>query len=172
MHTGSELLETWIPDGGFMIERRKLKTADGGSAVTDCLVRSGPTTNWPAIFPAPANPACTASLPNARPTPSGFCRWLAVTDCLQSRFPRPQRRARSSEQTRSRPSRSRFGGRRFRRYGPAWNCGIRLRTVRNRSGARTARPQNLRALASASAPMPARIERFDALSMSEVSDFD
>jgi hypothetical protein len=38
MHTGSELLETWIPDGGFMIERRKLKTADGGSAVADCLV--------------------------------------------------------------------------------------------------------------------------------------
>ena len=30
MHTGSELLETWIPDGGFVIERRKLKTADGG----------------------------------------------------------------------------------------------------------------------------------------------
>jgi len=27
MHTGSELLETWIPDGGFMIERRKLNPA-------------------------------------------------------------------------------------------------------------------------------------------------
>jgi len=38
MHSGSELLETWIPDGGFMIERRKLKTADGGCAVADCLV--------------------------------------------------------------------------------------------------------------------------------------
>jgi hypothetical protein len=38
MHTGSELLETWIPDGGFMIERRKLKTAEGGSALADCLV--------------------------------------------------------------------------------------------------------------------------------------
>jgi hypothetical protein len=38
MHTGSELLETWIPDGGFMIERRKLKAADGGSALADCLV--------------------------------------------------------------------------------------------------------------------------------------
>ena len=37
MHTGSELLETWIPDGGFMIERRKLKTADG-SPVADCRV--------------------------------------------------------------------------------------------------------------------------------------
>jgi hypothetical protein len=38
MHTGSELLETWIPDSGFLIERRKLKTTDGGSAVADCLV--------------------------------------------------------------------------------------------------------------------------------------
>jgi hypothetical protein len=38
MHTGSDLLETWIPDGGFMIERRKLKTANGGSAVANCLV--------------------------------------------------------------------------------------------------------------------------------------
>ena len=38
MHTGSELLETWIPDGGFMIERRKLKTPDGESALADCLV--------------------------------------------------------------------------------------------------------------------------------------
>jgi hypothetical protein len=38
MHTGSELLETWIPAGGFMIERRKLKMVDGGSALADCLV--------------------------------------------------------------------------------------------------------------------------------------
>lgn len=42
MHSGSELLETWIPDGGFVIERRKLKTADGGSAVADCLVAKWP----------------------------------------------------------------------------------------------------------------------------------
>ena len=38
MHSGSELLQTWIPDGGFQIERRKLKTPDGGSAIADCLV--------------------------------------------------------------------------------------------------------------------------------------
>ncbi len=38
MHSGSELLQTWIPDGGFKIERRKLKTADGGSAIAECLV--------------------------------------------------------------------------------------------------------------------------------------
>jgi hypothetical protein len=42
MHTGSDLLETWIPAGGFAIERRKLKKADGGSAVTDCVVPKWP----------------------------------------------------------------------------------------------------------------------------------
>ena len=38
MHSGSELIQTWIPTGGFRIERRKLKTPDGGSAIADCLV--------------------------------------------------------------------------------------------------------------------------------------
>jgi hypothetical protein len=38
MHFGAKLLQTWIPNGGFKIERRKLKTPDGGSAVADCLV--------------------------------------------------------------------------------------------------------------------------------------
>jgi hypothetical protein len=37
MHAGSELLETWIPDGGFEIVKRKLKTTDGGSVIADCL---------------------------------------------------------------------------------------------------------------------------------------
>lgn len=38
MLSGSDLLETWIPDGGFQIERRKIKTPDGGSTITECLV--------------------------------------------------------------------------------------------------------------------------------------
>ncbi len=38
MNSGSGLVETWIPDGGFEIQRRKVKAADGGSVVTDCLV--------------------------------------------------------------------------------------------------------------------------------------
>lgn len=38
MNIGSGLLETWIPDGGFEIQRRKVKAADGGAVVTDCLV--------------------------------------------------------------------------------------------------------------------------------------
>jgi hypothetical protein len=38
MHSGGELLETWIPDGGFKIERRRVKAPDGGSTITECLV--------------------------------------------------------------------------------------------------------------------------------------
>jgi len=38
MNSGSDLVETWIPDGGFEIQRRKVKSADGGSVVTECLV--------------------------------------------------------------------------------------------------------------------------------------
>jgi tetratricopeptide (TPR) repeat protein len=42
-----------------------------------------------------------------------------VTDRSRSRSPARPRRARSSKRTCSRPSRSRFGGKRFRRYGLA-----------------------------------------------------
>jgi hypothetical protein len=38
MNSGTGLVETWIPDGGFEIRRRKVKTPEGGAVVTDCLV--------------------------------------------------------------------------------------------------------------------------------------
>lgn len=38
MHTGSELVETWIPDGGFKIERRRVRMPEGDATVTECLV--------------------------------------------------------------------------------------------------------------------------------------
>jgi hypothetical protein len=38
MTSGSELVKTWIPDGGFKIERRKVRTPDGTATVTECLV--------------------------------------------------------------------------------------------------------------------------------------
>jgi hypothetical protein len=38
MNSGTGLVETWIPDGGFEIQRRKVKTPDGNNVVTDCLV--------------------------------------------------------------------------------------------------------------------------------------
>jgi len=37
-HAGSELIETWIPDGGFKLERRKVQTPDGSATFTECLV--------------------------------------------------------------------------------------------------------------------------------------
>ena len=38
MNSSSDQTETWIPDGGFEIQRRKVKAADGGSVVRECLV--------------------------------------------------------------------------------------------------------------------------------------
>ncbi len=38
MPTGSELVETWIPDGGFKLERRRVRTQEGETTVTECLV--------------------------------------------------------------------------------------------------------------------------------------
>jgi hypothetical protein len=57
MHTGSDLLETWIPDGGFQIERRKLKPADGGLAVADCLVPKWPDDELARDFPCARQPS-------------------------------------------------------------------------------------------------------------------
>ncbi len=38
MHSGSELIETWIPVGGFKLKRRRVRTPDGGATFTECLV--------------------------------------------------------------------------------------------------------------------------------------
>jgi len=38
MDSGSGLVEIWIPDGGFEIQRRKVKTPEGGTVVANCLV--------------------------------------------------------------------------------------------------------------------------------------
>jgi hypothetical protein len=38
MNSGTGLVETWIPDRGFEIQRRKVKTPDGRTVVGDCLV--------------------------------------------------------------------------------------------------------------------------------------
>ena len=38
MPAGSELIETWIPNGGFKVERRRVRTQEGEATVTECLV--------------------------------------------------------------------------------------------------------------------------------------
>lgn len=39
VNSGGGLVETWIPDGGFEIEHKKVKTAEGSTVVAECLVR-------------------------------------------------------------------------------------------------------------------------------------
>ncbi len=69
MHTGSNLLETWIPDGGFMIERRKLKTPDGGSAVADCLVAKWADDELTRDFPSAREPCLHRIFTECPPAP-------------------------------------------------------------------------------------------------------
>jgi len=71
MHTGSELVETWIPDGGFKIERRKVRTPDGGATVTECLVPK-----WE-----------IGELTQDRPCARQPCLHRIVADCLPERQP-------------------------------------------------------------------------------------
>lgn len=115
MHTGSEMLETWIPDGGLMIERRKLKTADGGSAVTDCLVPKWADDELTHDFPCARQPCLHRIFSECPPDTERILSLAARYGLLTISMPRRQRRARSSKQARSRPSRSRFGEKRFRR---------------------------------------------------------
>jgi hypothetical protein len=56
MHTGADLLETWIPDGGFEITKRKLKTGDGVSAAVECLVAKWPDDELARDFPCVRQP--------------------------------------------------------------------------------------------------------------------
>jgi hypothetical protein len=39
---GAASVETWIPDGGFEIQRRKVKGSDGNPIIADCLVPKWP----------------------------------------------------------------------------------------------------------------------------------
>jgi len=71
MHTGSELLETWIPTGGFKVERRRVRTLDGGATVTECLVP-----RWD-----------TGELDLDQPCARQPCLHRIVADCLPERQP-------------------------------------------------------------------------------------
>jgi hypothetical protein len=69
MHTGSELVETWIPSGGFKLERRKVRTPEGGATFTECLVP-----RWD-----------TGELDLDRPCARQPCLHRIVADCLPER---------------------------------------------------------------------------------------
>jgi hypothetical protein len=69
MYTGSDLLETWIPDGGFEIAKRRLKTGDGGSAVADCLVPKWPDDELARDLPCARQPCLHRIFAECPPDP-------------------------------------------------------------------------------------------------------
>ncbi len=69
MHTGSKLLETWIPDGGFEIAKRKLKTGDGGSAAVECLVAKWPDDELARDLPCARQPCLHRIFAECPPAP-------------------------------------------------------------------------------------------------------
>ena len=69
MHTGSELLETWIPYGGFEIAKRRLKTGDGGSAPAECLVPKWPDDEFARDFPCARQPCLHRIFADCPPDP-------------------------------------------------------------------------------------------------------
>jgi hypothetical protein len=71
MHTGSELVETWLPDGGFKLERRKIRTHDGGATMAECLVPK-----WE-----------SAELSLDQPCARQPCLHRIVADCVPDRAP-------------------------------------------------------------------------------------
>lgn len=56
MYSGSEVIETWIPDGGFRITRRRLQTPHHGIVVAECLVPKWENAELTAIRPCEVQP--------------------------------------------------------------------------------------------------------------------
>jgi hypothetical protein len=77
MHTGSELLETWIPDGGFEIAKRRLKTGDGASAVVECLVAKWTDDELARDFPCARQPCLHRIFADCPPD----AQRIAALDC-------------------------------------------------------------------------------------------
>ncbi len=89
MHTGSELLETWIPDGGFRIERRKLKPADGGSAIAECLVPKWTDDELTADRPCARQPCLHRIVADCLPEPEAILNLASRYGLLTVSIPRP-----------------------------------------------------------------------------------
>jgi hypothetical protein len=89
MHTGSELLETWIPDCGFEIERRKLKTADGGSAAVECLVPKWADDELARDLPCARQPCLHRIFAECPPAPERITFLAGRYGLLTVSIPRP-----------------------------------------------------------------------------------
>ena len=71
MNSGNPLVETWIPDGGFKIERRKIKTPDG-STLAECLVPKWTSDDLTPDHPCARRPCLHRVLADCPPTPEGI----------------------------------------------------------------------------------------------------
>ena len=87
MHTGSELVETWIPVGGFKIERRRVRTQDAARPSPSVWSRSGISANWTPTSPVHGNPASTVWLRIACRSANRFSLWPGSTVSSPCRSP-------------------------------------------------------------------------------------
>lgn len=70
METGTVLFETWVPTGGFKLERRKGKTSEGAVVTTDWLVPAWSQDDLAATRPCTEQP----------------CLHRVLADCRQDRI--------------------------------------------------------------------------------------
>ena len=79
METGTVLFETWVPTGGFRLERRKGKTPEGTVITTDWLVPAWAHDDLTATHPCAEQPVSTVSSPIAATTKCSG--WPVGMDC-------------------------------------------------------------------------------------------
>jgi hypothetical protein len=72
MQLGSGLVETWIPAGGFRIEKCKLQTPHHGIVVADCLVPKWENAQLTPIRPCELQPCLHHIFADCAPDPSKF----------------------------------------------------------------------------------------------------
>ena len=88
MHSGNALLETWIPDGGFKIERRRIKMPDGSSALAECLVPKWTGDDLTHDHPCARQPCLHRVLADCPPAPEEISRLADRYGLLTVTIPR------------------------------------------------------------------------------------
>jgi hypothetical protein len=71
MEAGTVLFETWVPAGGFKLERRKGKTPDGALLTADWLVPAWASDGLTAAHPCAGQPCIHRVLAECRQDQAG-----------------------------------------------------------------------------------------------------
>jgi len=87
MHSRSELLETWVPDGGFKMERRPVKVPHGGSTITECLVPKWAGDELTCDRPCARQPCLHRLLAECPPHPDGILQFAGRYGLLTVSLP-------------------------------------------------------------------------------------